>query len=265
MKRYTIKLNLARNCLRYIIKAYNIKEIFIPYYICPTIIAATRKENCNIKFYHIDDNFYPSVSFDRSSYILYPNYFGICADNVLKLSKQYPNLIVDNAHNFYMPDCGLASFNSLRKFFNVKNGACLNISQKLDNNFEYDNEYYEPFESLSYDEMVKNENKLNTQDIKLMSQISEKYFLNINFEYERNKRINTFYEFHKRFKNSNKLKINLSEYDAPFIYPYLTEDDSQAEMLEKEGYLILRYWNFLPDDFPEYKFYRYLIPIPLKH
>ena len=265
MKKYTIKLNLARNCLRYIIKVYNIKEIFIPYYICPTVISAVRKENCNIKFYHIDDNFYPSVSFDRSSYILYPNYFGICADNVFRLCEQYPNLIVDNAHNFYMPDCGLASFSSLRKFFNVKNGACLNISQRLDSNFEYDNEYYEPFENLSYDEMVENENKLNIQGIKLMSQISEKYFSNTDLKYEKDKRIKTFYKFHERFKDKNKLKINLSEYDVPFIYPYLTEDDSQAEMLEKEGHLILRYWNFLPDNFPEYKFYRYLIPIPLKH
>ena len=42
------------------------------------------------------------------------------------------------------------------------------------------------------------------------------------------------------------------------------EHETEAENLEEEGYTILRYWNYLPEDFPEYVLYKYLIPIPLK-
>ena len=56
MTKNLIKLNTARNCLRYIIRAYGIEEIYVPYYICPTIKSAIRKEKAKINFYHVDKN-----------------------------------------------------------------------------------------------------------------------------------------------------------------------------------------------------------------
>ena len=61
-----IKLNTARNCLRYILRAYDIKEIFVPYYFCPTVKSAIRKENVKINFYHIDKNFMPVQNFGEN-------------------------------------------------------------------------------------------------------------------------------------------------------------------------------------------------------
>ena len=114
-----IALNSARNCLRYIIRAYNITEIYVPYYTCNVVWQAIRSEGCKIKFYHIDDKFMPVQEFQKEDFVLYSNYFGVCAGNVKILSEKYPNLIVDNAQAFYMPSLGLASFNSPRKFFGV--------------------------------------------------------------------------------------------------------------------------------------------------
>ena len=262
MTRKLIKLNLARNCLRYIIKAYKIKEIFVPYYICPTILSAIRSEKCNIKFYHINLNFYPNQEFPKEAYILYPNYFGICSKQIIELNSKYPNIIFDNAHNFYMPDCGLASFNSLRKFFNLKDGAFLKISKEIHTQFETDNFSYPYFKELSYDEFVSNELRLNNQGIKYISPTTEKYFSEINLEQEKLKRLKNFNDLHERFKTKNQLIFTLNKYDVPFIYPYLTYKNQEAEILQQEGYLILRYWNFLPEDFPEHVFYKYLIPIP---
>ena len=67
----------------------------------------------------------PAQEFPLNSFILYPNYFGICDKNVENLVNIYPKLIVDNAHAFYAKPCGFASFNSERKFRNVKDGAYL--------------------------------------------------------------------------------------------------------------------------------------------
>ena len=51
-----IELNLARNCLKYIIRLYGIKQIFIPYFTCPVVWNAIREENCRVKFYHIGED-----------------------------------------------------------------------------------------------------------------------------------------------------------------------------------------------------------------
>jgi len=265
MVRNLLKMNLARNCLRYIIKAYNIKTLYTPYYICPSVIASIRKENCYIKFYHIGKNFYPQKDFNKNDFILYPNYFGICAKQVFELSKRYKNLIADNAHNFYMKDCGLASFSSLRKFFNLKDGAFLYISKTIDTKFDKDAYFYEKFDYLTYEEMKLNEIRLDKEPIKLISKHTEKYFSEIDTEKEKQIRLNKFSQLHEKYKNLNELKFSLSEYDVPFVYPYLTHNSNEVKKLEKEGYTLLRYWNYLPENFPEHLFYNYLIPIPLNN
>ena len=126
-----VKLNTARNSLRCIIKTYKIKEIYIPYYICYAIRNAAYQEKCKIIYYHIDKNFTPIDEFPIDAYILYPNYFGICSHIVDKLVKKYHNVIIDNAHSFYSEPRGLASFNSLRKFFpTLRDGSFFPSSAK---------------------------------------------------------------------------------------------------------------------------------------
>ena len=129
-----LEFDLARNALRYLINIYKIKEIYIPYYLCEVIRHSIFLENCKPKFYHIDDDFMPSLEFNKEAYILYPNYFGICDKNVEKLVQIYPKLIVDNAHAFYAQPSGLASFNSARKFIPAKEKAYLYFSNEKNTN-----------------------------------------------------------------------------------------------------------------------------------
>lgn len=261
--RNLIKLNLARNCLRYIIRCFGIKEIHMPYYICPAVWQAARKENCAIKFYHIDNNFLPAREFAENDYILYPNYFGISSKNVHKLMRLYKNLIVDNAHNYFMPDCGLASFNSLRKFFNVKDGAFLYISQLSSENFPQDEYYYETCRYKTFEEFCKNELRLEHEPVKLISRCSEQLFEEIDKEQEKQRRLEIFNQLHTALHSTNKLDIKLAKEDVPFVYPYLTDDETFAAKLENNGISILRYWEAMPEYFPEYDFYKYLVPVPL--
>ena len=72
-----IALNLARNCLRYVIETYKIKEIYVPTYTCPVIWQAIEKSNCRIKFYNINEHFLPECEFSTNDFVLYTNYFGI--------------------------------------------------------------------------------------------------------------------------------------------------------------------------------------------
>ncbi len=222
------KFDLARNSLRYLTKTCNIKELYLPYYLCDVIRHAVFLENCHPNFYHIDDNFYPAQEFREKDYILYPNYFGICNKNVTLLEKIYPNLIVDNAHAFYMPPQGFACFNSERKFRNVENGSYLWIKT----------------EGESAD------------------------FLPIRPHKDLLKRLKNFIMLHEKFKNTNQLKIDTDSVTSPFCYPYLAQTEKEADKLAndltKNGLNIYRYWNNLPRNYNEYKFYRCLVPIPIQ-
>ena len=95
MSYFQIELNTARNALRYVINAFQIEELYIPYYICPSLRNAVKKENCKIIFYHIDNKFRPIQDFPENAFILYPNYFGICSTIVDELNSKYKNLLTN--------------------------------------------------------------------------------------------------------------------------------------------------------------------------
>ena len=155
MSYFQIELNTARNALRYVINAFQIEELYIPYYICPSLRNAVKKENCKIIFYHIDNNFRPVQDFPENAFILYPNYFGICSTIVDELNSKYKNLIVDNAHSFFSEPKGIASFNSLRKFFpTLRDGSFLYTTKLFNFDFIADNFFYD-FNKLSYEDTVK--------------------------------------------------------------------------------------------------------------
>ena len=97
----------------------------MPYYLCDVMRHTAVTHGAKPVFYHIDDDFLPVQDFPRDAYVLYPNYFGICAKNVEKLAKLYPKLIVDNAHAYFEKPSGFACFNSAKKFLPVKEGANL--------------------------------------------------------------------------------------------------------------------------------------------
>lgn len=262
-----VYLNSARNCLRYLIKAYEIKEIYIPYYICSCIRHVAFEEGCKINFYHINLDFTPSCDFPKNAYILYPNYFGVCSKLVEKLAKIYPNLIVDNAHSFHSKHYGLASFNSLRKFFpQIRDGGFLYTSKKLVLNIDKDNYSYIPQE-LDYNEICKNEQRIDNLDMKFMSDTTLKLFRETDLNKEKKKRRIIFDNFEKIYGSTNSLKINLNYDDYPFCYPYLAKCEKDADKLvnelEDKKLTVYRYWNNLPDSYLENIFYKCLVAIPI--
>ena len=112
----SFKFDLGRNALRFIIQTYSIKEMRLPYYLCDVVRHALIEEGCKPIFYHIDDEFYPVDKFNHNDFILYPNYWGVCRENVKKLADIYPRLIIDNAHAYFDSPEGFACFNAGHKF-----------------------------------------------------------------------------------------------------------------------------------------------------
>ncbi len=217
-----MSFTLGRECLKYLVKLYGIKEINIPYYLCEAVRHALVEEECKPIFYHIDNNFMPDKEFSEDEYILYPNYFGICGQNAQNLAQKYPKLIVDNAHAYYDKPTGFACFNAGHKFGYKYSYLWLKNS---------------PLQNI---DIIKNDKIL---------------------------RKNEFLKLHEKYSSQNLLNIDTESIIAPFVYPLLIKSADEADkivrFLNQEGKTIYRYWNQLPKNFNEYKFYSRLVPIPI--
>ena len=259
-----ILLNSARNCLKYILRAYKIPKIHLPYYICPVVRQAIREENVKMEFYHIDKFFMPKKNFAEDEYILYPNYFGLCDEQSEILSKKNKNLILDNAHAFFAPQKGLASFSSPRKFFNVNDGGILEINTKISENFAQDED--RTLEIKDFESFCKNELSIDDNPIKFMSEKTKNSLKNINFDEKISKIRKIFSKIDQKLKKTNILNLHLLKNSTPMCYPFLTEDFEEeekiAKMLKKEGIYLIKYGSNLPETYPEFEFTKILM-IPL--
>lgn len=268
-----IALNSARNCLRYIIRAYGIKEIFLPYYTCPVVWQTVKKEDCRVNFYHIDENFMPEKEFEKNDYVLYTNYFGVCGKNVKQLAEKYENIIIDNSQAFYMPKYGTASFNSIRKFFGVPDGALLYCDKTTDEKFEKSTSYQKCNHLLKrldvsmnfgYQDFCFNEDCLLDEDIKTISNLTKSIFNTINIEKAKEKRLENYQTLSYELDKSNKLQIKPDKDDIPMYYPYMSENYVfYRNLFAKNSIEIPLYWNNLPEDFPESNLRNKILLLPI--
>lgn len=259
-----ILLNSGRNCLKYTLRTYEIEQINLPYYICPVVRQAINEENVKMKFYHIDKNFLPTEDFAENEYILYPNYFGLCNRQAEYLTKKYKNLINDNAHAFFAPKNGIASFSSPRKFFNVNDGGILDIDKKLDEFFEQDLD--RNIVITDFDSFCKNEISIDNEPIKIMSQKTQNLLKNVDFEQKMQKNRQFFAKIDQKLKKNNILNFEISNEEVPMCYPFLSKNfndtEKLANKLENAGIYLIKYGTNLPKSYPEYDFTKILM-IPL--
>lgn len=261
-----VKLNLARNCLKYIVKAYRIKQLFIPYFTCPVIWQVVREVGCSVRFYHIDESFLPTIDFNRDDYILYTNYFGLCDENCRFLEKKYSNLIVDNSQSFYSQNFGIATFNSLRKFFKVQNGAYLYIEKELDDKFANDELCFSfiPTMQENYEVFLKNELTLDKEkSIKRISKNVENQMTKIDFDRDVSFRKKYFNRYAEVFDKFNNIKIKKSNDFVPYCYPFSTSNEQIKNNLSLLKLPLLRLWKDLPKNFIESSIFNDVIALPL--
>ncbi len=247
-----IAINCARNGLKYIIKAFDIKKINVPYYTCPVVWEAIEETGCEIQYYKINKDLMPECEFDNENYILYTNYFGICSNNIKKLSKKYKNLIVDNAQAFYMKPMGIGSIYSPRKFFGAPDGGYVYCKKIPNETYEKDCSSHTRISHLvkriegganfGYDDFNKNEDSLRKTEIKYMSDLTAYILSHINYKEAKEKRLRNFNYLHKILKKYNKLKIALTD-DIPMYYPLYIENNKLREELVRNNIYIPKCWR----------------------
>ena len=274
-----IKLNSGRNAFKYILKAQNIKKIYIPNFICNSIIDPLVELSISYEFYNIDSNFEIIQEIDllKDERILYVNYFALKSQYVKRLADKYQNnLIIDNTQDFFeKPLKNIDTIYSPRKFFGVSDGGYLYMNHLLEELLPCDESYIHSAQLLGrtdkeassfYNEYKKAEQRLINQPIKKMSNLTNKILSSIDYERIKQKRKENFEYLHNELKEINLLE-NIDIKSTPFIYPFITNDLQLREKLIKNKIYIAKYWSEVlgRDSISnvEIDFVNKLIPLPI--
>ncbi|GHU50073.1 hypothetical protein AGMMS49975_00380 [Clostridia bacterium] len=270
-------LNSARNALRYILRAYGIHKLFVPYYTCPEVWESVYEEDCEISFYDIGKDFLPTEEFPSDAYVLCNNYFGVCDENINKLFGKYSNLIIDNAQSFYSTPFGLASFYSPRKFFGLPDGGLLFCEKRIDEQLELDISFgrtahllkrHDLGASDGYSDFRANEASLSQQPIRKMSRLTQAMMGNINYEKVRKRRNENFGFLRKTLDTINEIKFK-ENIGVPMVYPFLRTHASEClrGKLLKQKIYIPCYWGEIERTAPQNSQSVYLsnnlLPLPI--
>lgn len=264
-----ILLNSARNALRYIIRIHNIKHLYVPEYTCPVVWDSVSEEKCKYSFYKIDNNFLPTVKFDKEAYILYNNYFGVCAKQVMYMLDNYPNTILDNAQAFFSKIyANIGNIYSPRKFFGLPDGgiAVTSLHKTLDlqiddNSINLMSHLLKRLEfgaESGYNDFQHNDEALEHNNVKYMSILTRRLMGNINYKQIKNKRIENYRYLCNNIGNT--FNNTLLEDDVPMVYPYLTNDISLRMKLIRNKIFVASYWSGINDI---NNFTNTIIPLPI--
>jgi len=137
-----IPLNTGRNALLYLLKARNIRTLYLPYYLCDCCSDVCQKNGYKYEYYHIDQDLTPV--FDKKlgdgEYLYIVNYFGRTGtDEAVKLKAKYGNVIFDNVQAFFCkPVENMDTIYSCRKFLGVPDGAYVYTDAIVDEEIETD-------------------------------------------------------------------------------------------------------------------------------
>lgn len=272
-----LALNLARNCLVYLIKAKSIKKIYLPYYMCSSLDII--KDYCEIVYYRVNNNFLPiyDEQMEDNEYIYIVNFFGQIGNNKIKsLKNKYKNIIIDNVQAFFQkPVKEIDTIYSCRKFLGVPDGAYLYTNSRINENIEIDysiNRFKhllgraEKNAQTYFREYQENEKELDNQPLLLMSKLT--HILLGAIQYQRIKRIRTsnYRYLRKKLEKYNGIKTKniVGAYSYPF---YIENADELRKKLINEKIFVPTLWpNVLElekEDEISYKFAKNILPLPL--
>lgn len=258
-------------------------KVWMPYYICGSMLEPLEKANIETGFYSINLDFSikDAPLLKEDELLLYVNYFGICTEhqNIILQKFNPQQIIFDHAQAFFEPpkNC-LATIYSPRKFFGVPDGGLLITNLPMQEPKERDNNSIDRCTHLlkrlagepedGYKDFQIADESLKDFTPKKMSQLTEKLLLSIDYQTIIEKRNSNFKELHNELAVKNILKINIENINGPMVYPFLIEENSlniKSKLLENRVF-IANYWPDLKDRTPkkynEIKLLNQLLPLP---
>ncbi|NOR69317.1 MAG: hypothetical protein GQ532_06405 [Methylomarinum sp.] len=253
-----IKFQSARAAFYALLEEGKPNRVWMPNYICDSMILPLHSLNIEVKFYDltIDLDVSESVVLKKSDWLLYVNYFGICSAQEIKLLNRFNSnqLVFDHSQGFFTPPSKcLATIYSPRKFFGVPDGGylftdiqiteptevdgqavyrCEHLLQRLDDNIEF-----------GYDLYKKNEESFRDVRPFKMATLTNNLLSSLNYAEIKNIRNVNFKMLHERLEKINLFKICIASIDGALCYPLLIDDSKLKIQLLKKRIFVATYWE----------------------
>ena len=282
-----LRLNAGRYALEYILKARKYSKVYIPYYICDSVLQPFKRLGVKYEFYHINEQLEPATKLHPKDdeAVLYVNYFGLKNRLADTFCYAYRNTILDCTQAFYSehgnkydsPEWNCDTFYSCRKYFGVPDGAYLYTNCLLDEELQQD----ESFERMmfltkridrspqeGYADFHANDKALSTVGMRRMSKLTETMMCSIDYSEKANRRIHNFHVLDKALRDTNRFQWPMDYGTVPLVYPYYVENGAALRQhLIDHQVFCARYWpNVMewcqPDDW-EYRLAENLVCLPI--
>lgn len=250
------RFNTVKAALDHVINRIQVKQIYIPFYYCPSTIQAVINTGIEVDFYHIDEKLLPVYLPDvEECAVLLVDYFGIMSEKIKELALSFSKsmVIIDSAHSFFSePVWKNTVYNiySAKKYFGVPDGAYLlgNDIQSTDEQFEYAADYsyylfsaYEQGTNSAYAEKKAVDQKL-AEHYAPMSILALGLLKNVDYQRVRKIRKDNFEVLYHAFANVNQIKLE-GTYPA-YVFPLLLENGIEMKKrLIKEKIFVPTLWN----------------------
>lgn len=271
-----IAVNNARNALLYLLKARQIKKLYLPYFLCDSVAAMCEREGYAYAYYHIDRNFMPI--FDQmpaaDEYLYVVNYYGqIRRETAIQLQKRYGNLILDNVQAFFQrPIEGMDTVYSCRKFFGVPDGGYVSTDAVLEeqllpdiskDRMEHVLGRFEGSASEYYAAFKENDHSFLSLELRAMSKLTRNLLGAIDYEQVRQRRNANYALLEQLLGQYNALTLTAP--DGPYAYPFYCEKGMELKKLlaQKKIFVATLWPNVLAmEDTLEKEYAENILPLP---
>lgn len=282
-----IRLNAGRYALEYILMIRKYHKVYLPYYICDSVLEPFKRHKVEYEFYHINEQLEPAVQLHPkdNEAVLYVNYFGLKNRCASSFCYSFSNTILDQTQAFYSEQGNkyedkaiqCDTFFSCRKFFGVPDGAYLYTNCSLGKELSQD----ESFERMTFltkridrspqeafADFHANDEAISNIGVKKMSKLTQAMMRGIDYGAKANRRLQNFLILDRALRETNYFKWDLDYGSVPLVYPYFVENGAALRQhFIDNNVFCARYWpNVLewcqPVDW-EYQLAENLICLPI--
>ena len=277
----SLKFQSARASFLALLRAGKPKRVWMPHYICDSMLAPLRYTGVEVTFYSINTQFDIVDKFElpANDWLFYVNYFGVCSQNIDRImSRFYKNQVVlDYSQSFYAaPRECLANIYSPRKFFGVPDGGLLitnlliAIPSEIESGSVVRSTHLLKRLAVSaesgYADYQQAELSLVEFEPHQMSSLTRRILNSVDFEAVRTRRNNNFHFLHKRLGKINKLLIDPLSINGPLCYPFFIAKAGIRQRLIRERIFVATYWpdvlDRVDDSSCEASLVKNIIPLP---
>ncbi|MBR4458427.1 MAG: hypothetical protein IKS31_05670 [Clostridia bacterium] len=254
-----LALNCGRNALACLLKARDIRRLWIPRFLCDSVPDVCEREDVPYSFYRVGLDFLPAEDVDlgEGEWFYFVNYYSQFDNDIIAgWVRRYGRVIVDNAQSYFQPPLpGVDTLYTCRKYFGVADGAFLYTDAVIPENLPTDESFermgfllgrFERTASEFYGAYAANNELFRTEPVKCMSRLTRNLLHGIDYRWCRERREANFRFLHERLGSRNLL--HLRDEPGTFMYPLMLPEGREIRRkLQQRKIYIPTLWPDVTD------------------